>query len=109
MTAARDFAAMGRDTEGRVADGGATGDGAQLSRREVVAAGGVLAGAMLMLPGCGGSKSGGQGGTKAGGDGAVSEVAGTPKRGGSIRVGYLGNGSAENLDPNQTYANVDIA
>lgn len=77
-----------------------------LSRREILRRG-ALGGAGLALPGvlaaCGG---GGKAGVSTGG---TTQAAGSPKRGGRLRVGIVGNGSSETLDPNIATGEIDIA
>lgn len=85
-----------------------------LSRREVLRRG-LMGSAAFAVPAvlaaCGGSGGGATtGGSAATGTGAGAGAGdGAPTRGGRLRIGMVGNGSAETLDPNIASGEIDIA
>lgn len=84
----------------------------QLSRRRFLAVG-VGAAASLTLAACGGSSSSSGSGTSTGAASptfGTAPTGGTPVRGGRLRVGWIGGGSSESLNPTQAcLADIDIA
>jgi peptide/nickel transport system substrate-binding protein len=78
------------------------GSSSGLTRRETVHRG-LAVGALASVPGflaaCGGSS----------GEPAGTTAAGPPRRGGTLKVGMLGAGSSETLNPNLVNTDVDVA
>lgn len=83
------------------------------TRREylqTMAAGSLALGASGLIAACGGSSgSGASTAPSTGASNAASAAAGTPKRGGTLTVGFTGGGSGDTVDPLSPVANVDYA
>lgn len=84
-----------------------------LTRRRVLQ-GSLTASGLLLLPGalaaCGddGGSGAATGGQTVGGAQTIG-TGGTPRRGGRLRVGHVGGGTAETLDPNSGIVGIDVA
>ncbi len=78
-----------------------------LTRRRVLQ-GSLSAGGLILLPGVLAACGGGGGAVKSGATGSPASTA-TPSRGGRLRVGHVGGGTAETLDPNSGIVGIDVA
>ena len=86
-------------------------DAVRLSRRQLLAGAagfGIALGAGGLLAACGGGGGGGGGGTTSGGQ-TTGAAAGQPVRGGTLRIGIVGAGTAETLNPTIGVTPIDQA